>query len=289
MMWFWLALYFALWSSIGVAIFKKVLKNTDVLVFIAYGSMMSSLSIGGFLLLRGFPEVDAIFWQNIIIAALLGILVNLSYITAIKIAPISLTAPMAASTPLVATLFAFLILSETVTAIRFLGIITIMVGAYILNITDLRNGIFEPIRNLVFNRGVQLMFIAQALVGVTPIFEKTAIFHTKPQEPLMVAFVGVLFMTLVFFPLAHIKIKNSFSQFRKNMWWFILPAPISVFAYWAVFTAYTLTNLGYVTAILKLSMLFTILWGGLFFKETNIKERLLGGGVMLVGTILLVS
>lgn len=288
MMWFWLALYFALWSSIAVAIFKKVLKNTNVLVFIAYANLVSALSIGSFLLLRGFPQVDTAFWQNTVIAGLLGIVVNLSYITAIKSAPISLTAPMAASTPLVATLFGFLILSETVTTIRFLGIICIVVGAYILNIGDWKKGIFEPIRALVFNRGVQLMFVAQALVGITPVFEKTAIFHTQPREPLMAAWVGVSLMTLLFFPLAHLKIRDAFSQFKANLWWFILPAPLSLLGAWAVFTAYTLNNLGYVTAILKLSMFFTTLWGGLFFGEERIRERLLGALVMLSGTILLV-
>lgn len=287
-MWFLLALFFALWSSIGVSISKRVLKTTDVLVFIAFGNLMSVISVGTFLFIRGFPQVDSTFWLNIAIAAGLGVLVNLSYITAIKIAPISLTMPMAASTPLVATLFGFLLRGETATALKLIGVFTIVLGAYLLNISEIKNGILEPLKALFKNRGVQLMLLAQSLVGITPVFEKNAIFHTTPQEPLMVAFTALLFLSGFFFPFMLVKIKDPFVQFKRNFWWFVLPAPIGALAAWAAFTAYSLANIGYVTAVFKLSMLFTILWGGLFFKEERIKERFLGASVMVLGTILLI-
>lgn len=176
-MWFLLSLFFALWSSLAVSISKRVLKNTDVLVFIAFGNLMSVISVGTLLFIRGFPQVDSVFWLNMAIAAGLGVLVNLSYITAIKIAPISLTMPMAASTPLVAAISGFLLRGETTTVLKLLGILAIVFGAYFLNISEIRNGIFEPLKSLFKNRGVQLMLLAQSLVGVTPVFEKNAIFH----------------------------------------------------------------------------------------------------------------
>lgn len=287
-MWFLLALFFALWSSLAVSISKRVLKNTDVLVFIAFGNLMSTLSVGTLLFIRGFPQVDSTFWLNIAIAAPLGVLVNLSYITAIKIAPISLTMPMAASTPLIATISGFLLRGETTTALKLLGVLVIVLGAYLLNISEIKNGVLEPLKSLFRNRGVQLMLLAQSLVGVTPVFEKNAIFHTTPREPLMVAFIALLFLTGFFFPFMLAKTKNPIVQFRRNFWWFVLPAPMGALTVWAAFTAYSLTNVGYVTAVFKLSMLFTILWGGLFFKEKRIRERFLGASVMVVGTILLI-
>ncbi|MDP3726783.1 MAG: DMT family transporter [bacterium] len=287
-MWFLLSLFFAFWSSIGVSIAKRVLKNTDVLVFIAFGNLLSAIAVGTFLFFRGIPQVDSVFWINIAIAAGLGILVNISYISAIKIAPISLTMPMAAATPVVATISGFLLRGETTTVLKLLGVLTIVFGAYLLNISEIKNGIIEPLKALFKNRGVQLMLLAQALVGLTPVFEKNAIFHTTPREPLMVSFASLLFLSGFFFPFMFARIKNPLAQFKRNFWWFVLPAPIGALAAWAVFTAYSLTNIGYVTAILKLSMLFTILWGALFFKEERIKERLLGASVMVLGTILLV-
>lgn len=287
-MWFLLSLFFALWSSIGVSISKRVLKNTDVLVFIAFGNLISAISVGTLLFLRGVPQVDSTFWLNIAIAAGLGVLVNISYITAIKIAPISLTMPMAASTPLVAAISGFLLRGETTTVLKLLGILAIVFGAYLLNISEIKKGVLEPLKALFKNRGVQLMLLAQSLVGVTPVFEKNAIFHTTPREPLMVVFISLLFLSGLFFPFMFAKTKNPITQFKRNFWWFVLPAPIGALAAWAAFTAYSLTNIGYVTAVFKLSMLFTIFWGGLFFKEERIRERFLGASVMVLGTILLI-
>ena len=49
------------------------------------------------------------------------------------------------------------------------------------------------------------------------------------------------------------------------------------------FTAITLCLVGYVTTIFKRSALFPILWAKLFLGEGQIRERLLGATVMMVG------
>ena len=49
------------------------------------------------------------------------------------------------------------------------------------------------------------------------------------------------------------------------------------------FTAITLCLVGYVTPIFKRSALFPILWAKLFLGEGQIRERLLGATVMMVG------
>ncbi|MBI2074653.1 MAG: EamA family transporter [Candidatus Levybacteria bacterium] len=287
-MWFWLALFFALCSSGGIFIAKKVLKDTDVLVYISFGNLISAILVGAFIFFQGFPQIDSSFLLAVLIAAGLGIFVNLSYISAIKLAPISLTAPMASFTPIVAMIFGFLLLSENVSVVKLLGVLAIVLGAYLLNIADIKGGFAKPFKSLFSNRGVLLMLLAQSLVGITPIFEKTAIFHTKPQQPLMVAFGELVLLTIFFFPLLLFKTKKAFFQFKRHLLWFILPAPITVLSYAAGYTAYSLANVGYVTAVFKLSTIFTIFLGAMFFGEKHIKERLLGASVMLAGTILLV-
>ncbi len=77
-------------------------------------------------------------------------------------------------------------------------------------------------------------------------------------------------------------------QIKINWKWLLFLAPFTVLTQWAAFTAFSLQNVGIVTSIFKLSALFTILWGFLFFKEERIWERLLGAGVMIGGTLMLV-
>lgn len=287
-MWFFLALFFALQGAISTAITKRILKTTDILVLMVFGNIFFLIFMGLFLAFLGIPRLDQTFWVLVVIGALMGVVINIAFMKAIKLAPISLTAPMAAATPLVATLFGFLFLGEQLTNVTFLGILFIVLGAYIINITDIKSGFLAPLLDLFKNRGVQLMLFAQSLVGITPVIEKTAIFHTYPQQPAMVIMVEAFFVTLFFLPIMLFKTKKPFAQFKSNMWWIILPAPLSALAFWAAFTAYSLSNIGYVTAIFKLSSLFTILLGGFFFREHHIQERLVGAFIMLLGTILLV-
>lgn len=287
-MWFYLSLIFALGSSVGVSINKKVLKNTDPLVYLAFGQTIGFIANGLFIyFFIKFSQVDSIFWQNVAIAAFIGIFLNIAYFNAIKKAPISLLAPMSAVTPLVATISGFLFLSEHTSSIKFFGILLIVVGAYLLSISEIKKGIIAPFKSLFRQKGVVLMLFAQAMVGVTPAFEKTAILHTNPVNPMMTSWVELGIVTLCIFPLMLRKSKYPVRQFRKNFWWYIFPVPLALFLQWSAFTAYSQANIGYVVAIFKLSILFTIILGGLFFKEQNIRERFIGALVMIIGTVLL--
>ena len=53
------------------------------------------------------------------------------------------------------------------------------------------------------------------------------------------------------------------------------------------FTAIALGLVGYVTALFKLSSILTILWARLFLGEGNLRQRLLGTLIMLVGGALI--
>jgi uncharacterized membrane protein len=55
------------------------------------------------------------------------------------------------------------------------------------------------------------------------------------------------------------------------------------------FTAIALGLVGYVTTLFKLSAVLTILWAWVFLHEGQIRERLLGASVMLVGGVLVAA
>ena len=51
--------------------------------------------------------------------------------------------------------------------------------------------------------------------------------------------------------------------------------------------AISMTIVPNVITVKRTSALFGIVWGKLFFKEQNIKERLLGAIIMLLGVLLI--
>lgn len=287
-MWLTFALFFAFWSSVSVSISKRILKDTTMSVFLAFNNICIILAMFFILFFRGMPKIDNVFLIMTFIAGLINIFTSLAVYKAIKIAPISLLAPLSAFNPVATTILASFFLRENLALSQIFGILLIVLGCYFLNIADVKKGIFAPFQSLFQNRGVQLYLLANILWAITPIFEKTAIMHTTPKEPLFVSFGEGLFLTVVFTAFIAPNIKTAFFQFKKNALLYILPAPISALSLWGAFTAFSLTNVGSVTAIFKLSALFTIFLGWLFFKEKRIKERFLGAGIMVLGTIFLV-
>jgi uncharacterized membrane protein len=51
--------------------------------------------------------------------------------------------------------------------------------------------------------------------------------------------------------------------------------------------AISLIEVSYMISVKRLSILFGVLYGVMFFKETNIKERFLGATVMVSGIIMI--
>lgn len=102
------------------------------------------------------------------------------------------------------------------------------------------------------------------------------------------SFINFAVTTLVILPFVIRRQKNLIPAIKGSYGWFLLIAPFAALSTFAGLFAFSLTNVGYVTAIFRLSTLLTILWGWLFFKEKHIKERLLGAAVMILGTLLLV-
>ncbi len=107
-----------------------------------------------------------------IASAVLDTAAFLSQFTALSIAPISLLSPLSAFGPVFTTLIAIFTIGEVPTVPKFAGILLTVIGAYLLNIKDIKDGLFKPFSKLINNRGAQLFLLATFLWGITPIFQK---------------------------------------------------------------------------------------------------------------------
>lgn len=291
--WFWLALFFALWTSVLTSVIKRLTKAINPLFLILISDILTLpfiyLAIN---YLGGMPSVTGKFYLLMFFSGIIDVVGAVSSFFAIRLSPISLISPISSFNPVFTTLIAALILHETLSLIKLLGIFIVVIGSYLLNISDIKKGIMTPFKKLFTNRGVQLFFLANFLWAITPIFQKQAIFETRPQMPIFASFFGYIFAIIFMLPIVMIKVKNIKEQINNSMinWkLFVILSPMSALSIWAAFTAFSLAPLGLVTSVFKFSVLFTILWGFLFFKEERIKERLLGAIVMIAGTILLLK
>lgn len=279
-MWYLIALISGFSFATADAFTKKESKSISAIVLAWIREAYALPFLLPILLFIEIPDLDRIFWFSIISLVLLDLLTTVLYMKAIQIAPLSLTIPYQGLTPIFLLIFPTIFLGETLSLLGIVGVVVISIGAYTLQLDRVKYGFLEPWVAIFKNRGSLYMFIVAVLYAVTATLGKLAIQHSSP-----------LFMTTVYFsllaigftPFAILSCKGNLKQLVLHpSGYFKIGISMAVMAI-THFTAISMIQVAYMISIKRLSLLFAILYGWWWFKEENIKERLLGGIIILIG------
>ena len=291
-MWFIYSLLSAFFLALTDAFSKKALitENTPFIAWVRYTYAVP------FLLLTvpfiEFPKIDSTFILTCILLVPLEITAILLYVEAIKISPLSMTLPFLSFTPLFLIMTSYLILGELPDKSGFVGILLVASGAYLLNIHTIRYGILEPLRAIRRERGSLLMIVVAFIFSITSNLGKIAIQHTNP---LFFSVFYIILLSIALLPIMlfknyrrqsefnnRIKFSNLFKE--KNFFIIGICYAIMVISH---FKAVILIEVPYMISVKRTSLIFGIILGAIFFRETNIKEKLIGGIIMITGLILI--
>jgi len=279
-MWYIITILSGFFFASADALSKKEARRTPAIV-LAWVREFYALP---FLLLLLFfidiPELKPGFWGAILICVAIDLVTTFLYMRAIQIAPLSLTVPYLGLTPIFLLLIPTIVLGERLTGIGILGVILVSAGTYTLQIDRVKYGIFEPWLAIFKNRGSLYMFCVAVLYSVTATYGKVAIIKSSP-----------LFMTILYFSLLAAGFTLIVLFTERNNYKTLFEHPVQklsiglAMALMAIthFTAIGMIQVAYMISIKRLSLLFAIIYGALLFKETNLRERLLGGLFIIAG------
>ena len=287
-LWFPYALGAALLASFNPIIVKRLLRDTDVTV-VAWAGQAFALPLLGLTLVTFFgplPRVDGMFVVGIAGSAGLNAAAHLAVTRAYKDADASLVSPLLAVSPAITLLVSVFTLREILTPLPILGVALIILGAYLLNLRSTRD-FAEPLRELLHNRSLLLALFAGLLWGLTPIFEKTAIRHTFPENSTAAAFAASLALALTLLPVMLWRARQPFAQIRAQAQGFLVLGLIGGIAPLMGYAAFRLGPVGYVSALFKLSAIFTLAWAYWLLRERGLPRRLPGALIMLAGAALI--
>lgn len=287
-MWFVLALGAALLTSFNPILYKKMLKDADTLV-VVWGVTLIALPLLGLftvVLTPTIPRLDWFFALAVIGSAGLNAAAHLASTRALKMADVSLVTPLLIFSPIFTVLIAAIFLGEMPSLLGLFGVGLILTGAYWLN-REANADWLAPFRSLVLSSTVALVLLAGLLWAVTPLFEKTAILHTNPENPRLAAFAVDAFLVIILTPAVLMGGKESIEKLFLHRREFFLAGLIAGVAPVLGYTAFSLGFVGYVTTLFKLSTLMTLLWSFLFLKEKGLSQRLPASALMVTGAILL--
>lgn len=230
------------------------------------------------------PRIDVHFFVAILMLLPLETIALILYMKAIKISPLSITLPFLALSPIFMIFTSNLILGERLGKFGVVGIVLTAVGAYLLNVRTTRKGILEPFKAVRRERGSLYMIMVAFIYSITSNLGKMAVLHSSP---LFFAATYLPILSVVFLPVLvwknHGKMKQLFSHVS-------LFSPIGFAIALATITHFLAVNLAevaYVISVKRMSLLFGIMYGAFWFKETNITERFIGGFVMMLGVIII--
>ncbi|MEE9218752.1 MAG: DMT family transporter [Acidobacteriota bacterium] len=230
------------------------------------------------------PPLDTTFWLVIVCLLPLELGSYVLYLRAIRSAPLSTTLPLLSFTPLFLTLSSYLILGERVNGQGLAGIALIAAGSYFLNLHEIRSGWLGPLRALVRQRGARDMLGVALIYSVTSVLGKVGLQHSSP------AFFAIVFYVLLgvlFTPLALWKTRPRERSLAGQPVRFAL---IGFFYFCMVLFHYLALDqvaVPYMISIKRTSMVFSVLYGWLLFRESRIRERLLSCALMAAGAALL--
>lgn len=287
-LWIPLSLACAFTLATSDALTKKALEGNDVYL-IAWLRLFFTFPV---VLAAQFfvplPRLDAVFFKTFLVALPLEVVSFVLYMKALQISPLSLTLPFLALTPIFLIVVPTIILGEKVSAHGAAGIILIAVGSYTLNVKDLKKGLFEPIKAITKERGAVYMIIVALIYSITAALAKKVIEHSSG---IFSAFVynAALLISLtpyVFFRCRlQLKCYSTASNYVRAT---ILPGVFDGISLITGMIALGIANVAYMISIKRFSLLIGVLYGYFLFKESGIRERLLGATLMLAGFVLIV-
>ena len=287
MNWFVLSLICAYLMSTSEVLSKLLMRENDEWT-IGSGILLMSLPFLVPLAIRmdSFP----ISQDLIVLIAIqipFEILAYYIYLSAIRIAPLSLSVPYLSFTPVFAILTAALLLQEKISSQGFIGIFMVTVGAYVLNIERFAHHPLAPLKAIFKSSGSRRMLLVALIWSLTATLGKKGVQLSDPT------FFGIFYMLTLSISMAAIagwRIKRHTTTVNlkgRNLIWLILGGLVTAFGTITHFHAIKLAPVSYMIAVKRTGLIFSVLYGGLIFKEEHIRQRLLGTCIMLSGVVIL--
>jgi len=230
------------------------------------------------------PVLDPTFWWVVAAMVPLEVTATWLYMQSLRVCHLSLCIPFLAFTPVFMILTGWLFLGETLNRWGILGVLCIAGGSYILSLGLGGTGFWAPFRALAREEGPRLMLGVALIYSCTAALFKKAVLHSDP------AFFGVFYPMVLSgamlggYPL----IRKAGGLALRSIWrWSLLLGFFVALSILSVAQGLTLAPAAYMISVKRLSLLISVVLGGMWLKERPFLPRLLGVTLMCGGVILI--
>lgn len=279
-----LALFSAFFESLKDVTSKKVLKNVDEYVAAFSLRFFALPTLLLVLYLVKIPTIQEGFWGALLLSGSLNFLTTILYMKAIKASDLSLTIPLVNFTPLFLLATSPFMLGEFPKTLGIAGVLTIVAGAYLLNVGERRKSLFAPLKALLREKGPRLMLLVAFIWSISSNTQKIGVMSSSPA---FYALAENIFLSLLLLPLMLYKSPQSMRTIRNEIKFLFPIGFFSALVLTFQMIAIQLILVAYVISIKRMSTLLSVSFGHFLFKEKDVGKRLLGAAVMVLGVVLI--
>lgn len=228
-------------------------------------------------------SVEVIIYIVILIP--LEILAMILYVKAIAHHDLSITVPLLSLTPLFLLVTGYLFLGEMITPLGIAGVLVLLSGIYLMNLSTLREGLLTPFKSVLTNHGSLLVIIVAIIYTVTSTLGKKVVLLT---DSAFFSFWYILILSIGIMPVIYWNKESPLHVFKNFKINFLIGTLVGLSAF-SLFTAYNYAPVAYVIAIKRTSIIFSVLLGRLMFHEPAFGKRAFGAGLAFAGVVLMMA
>jgi len=233
----------------------------------------------------GFESISTRYLWALLGCSLLQLMVILLYFKAIKRSEISVTLPLITLTPLFMLITSPIMVGEFPNALGLIGIVLIVVGTYISNLSEDPKKVFAPFVSLLKNQGARYMFGVAFIWSITANLDKIGVEETSP---VFWAFTKDFTILMYLVPILLWKSKKPWLQIRNRKGPLFMVGFFRTTSVLAHMFALQLILVPYVVTIKRSSAVFIILYAFFFLNEKkNFRNRVIGISIILTGLFII--
>jgi drug/metabolite transporter (DMT)-like permease len=288
MNWFTLSLLCAITLATADVLTKKQLTGYSGMQLVLVRLVVPGVLLAPLLFIYPLPATPFAFWGWVMLLVPLELFAMLLYMQAIRDAPFYQTLPYLSFTPVFNILTGWLLLDEQVSLLGASGIVLVVLGAYLLNIDQLRqNGKLhwiEPLRATLHQQGARRMLVVAIIYSFTSVIGKAAMQYVGELNfaAFYFALLGVTTLLLV-----ALRKPAELNVLMRNSRWHLIIGALMVVMVITHFLAIAKIEAAYMIAVKRLSLLFGILFGAWLLNEKGLTKNLSATSFMVAGVALI--
>jgi uncharacterized membrane protein len=211
---------------------------------------------------------------------------NWCFFKSLQEGAISVTVPFLAFTSVILIPMSFLFLGEMPSATNLVGVLLATGGGIFMHWRLFSRGWLAPIQAIYRDKGSRnMVYTCLLLALLTPLDKKLSVMTDIYTQ----AVIFGLCQTTCFLVMSLVQRLPVMATIRSGLYWIAMAGILDGSTILLQFAAYRYIDVVVVISIKRAGIILSVFCGWLFFRERNIRDRLMAASIIFVGVTILYS